>query len=231
MQIRTPQCLYLTVKIKGMRDIAVFGAGGYGSEVACLIQKINSRGPQWNFIGFFDDNEKLYGKKLQYGKVLGSIHELNNWPGPLSLIFAIAEPLTLKKVVSKVLNKNIHYPNLLDPDISYLDFQSLKIGHGNIVGYACRFSCNVNIGNFNIIVNDTTMGHDVQVGDFNVFLPETRLSGMVKVGNLNFFGMRTAVLQGLTVGNSTRIAAGSFVMRDTQDDFLYSGNPAKKLRL
>ena len=214
-----------------MKDIAVFGAGGYGSEVACLIQKINSRGPQWNFIGFFDDKTTLAGKKLQYGKVLGGVDKLNAWPKPLSLVFAIAEPLTLKKVVSKVFNKKVAFANLLDPDISYLDYQTFKMGYGNIVGYACRFSCNVSIGNFNIIVNETTMGHDVQIGDFNVLLPETRLAGMVKIGNLNFFGMRTAVLQGLSIGNNTRIAAGSFVMRDTQDGLLYSGNPAKKLNL
>ena len=215
-------------KTNKMREIAVFGAGGYGREVSCLIQKINSRGPQWNFIGFFDDSKELAGKTLQYGSVIGGIKELNKWDKPLYVVFAIAEPKSLKQVVSKLSNKNISYPNLLDPDISYLDFQSFKIGHGNIVGFGCRFSCNVQLGNFNIIVNATTMGHDVMVGDFNVLLPETRLAGMVTIGDSNFFGMRTAVLQGFKVGNNTRIAAGSFVMRDTQDNFLYSGNPAKK---
>lgn len=44
-----------------MKDIAIFGAGGFGREVACLIKRINKIKPQWNFIGFFDDNEELKG--------------------------------------------------------------------------------------------------------------------------------------------------------------------------
>ena len=212
-----------------MKDIAIYGAGGYGSEISCLIQKINSRGPQLNFIGFFDDNRNLDGQKLQYGVVLGGIEALNNWDKPLSVVLAIANPEVLEVIINKITNKNIDFPNLLDPDISYLDFRSFLIGQGNIIGYGCRFSCNVKIGNFNIIINATTIGHDVQIGDFNVLFPETRLSGLVKVGNSNFFGMRTAVLQGLNIGNKTRIAAGSFVMRNTADGFLYVGNPARKL--
>ena len=40
-----------------MNDIAIYGAGGFGCEVACLIKRINEKEPTWNFIGFFYDNE------------------------------------------------------------------------------------------------------------------------------------------------------------------------------
>ena len=87
------------------------------------------------------------------------------------------------------------------------------------------------LGDFNILVNASVFGHDVSVGNYNLFFPEVRLSGMVSVGDSNFFGMRSAVIQGFEVGSNTRIAAGSFVMRNTKDGFLYSGNPAKIMRL
>lgn len=35
-----------------MRDIAIYGAGGFGRETACLIKEINSVKPTWNLIGF-----------------------------------------------------------------------------------------------------------------------------------------------------------------------------------
>ena len=46
-----------------MKDIAIYGAGGLGREVACLIRMINESKeiPEWNFIGFFDDDSSLYG--------------------------------------------------------------------------------------------------------------------------------------------------------------------------
>ena len=39
---------------KTMKDIAIYGAGGFGKEVACLIKRINEQEPTWNLIGFFD---------------------------------------------------------------------------------------------------------------------------------------------------------------------------------
>lgn len=51
-----------------MKDIAIFGAGGFGREVACLIRSINEcidvDEERWNFIGFFDDVKE---KRIQNG--------------------------------------------------------------------------------------------------------------------------------------------------------------------
>ena len=43
-----------------MRDIAIYGAGGFGKEVACLLNRINEVNHQWNLIGFFDDIKKNF---------------------------------------------------------------------------------------------------------------------------------------------------------------------------
>ena len=67
-----------------MKDIAIYGAGGFGREVACLLRRINEQAPQWNLIVFFDDDITLIGTKNEYGEVLGGIEELNGWN--LSLI-------------------------------------------------------------------------------------------------------------------------------------------------
>ena len=42
-----------------MRDIAIYGAGGFGREIACLIKEINGVEPTWNLIGFFDDGKEF----------------------------------------------------------------------------------------------------------------------------------------------------------------------------
>ena len=60
--------------------------------------------------------------------------------------------------------------------------------------------------------------------------PETRISGGTTVGNNNFFGARSLVLQRIKIGNYTRIGAASVVMRNTKDNNLYFGNPAKILK-
>jgi len=218
-----------------MKDIAVYGAGSYGQEIACLIKKINlcnkSSEDKWNFIGFFDDAEKLHGEDLGYGKIVGGINLLNSWKSPLSIVIAIANVCVIKNIVNHIINPAILFPNIIDPDTSFKEAASFRIGKGNIIGEGCRFSPKVSIGDFNIIVNDSVFGHDVSVGDFNVFFPEVRLSGCVIVENCNLFGVRTAVLQGFKIGSNVRIASGSFIMNDALDDYLYQGNPARKLKL
>ena len=67
-----------------MEDIAIFGAGGLGREVACLINRINQDKQIYNFIGFFDD-EKPKGEFVNYGKVLGGIDALNAWTNSYQL--------------------------------------------------------------------------------------------------------------------------------------------------
>ena len=61
-----------------MKDIAIYGAGGFGKEVACLINRINDKKPTWNLIGFFDDNPVLKGEMIShFGPCLGGMDELN----------------------------------------------------------------------------------------------------------------------------------------------------------
>ena len=81
-----------------MKDIAIFGAGGFGREIACLIKRINQEGPTWNLIGFFDDNPKLKGTKNEYGDVLGGMSELNSWKSPLSVAIAVGNPSSVRKI-------------------------------------------------------------------------------------------------------------------------------------
>ena len=51
-----------------MKDIVIFGAGGFGREVACLLNRINKQTSTWNLIGFIDDVKNVSDEN-KYGKV------------------------------------------------------------------------------------------------------------------------------------------------------------------
>lgn len=217
----------------GTREIAIYGAGGFGREIACLIRKINEANPleeQWKLIGFFDDGVPV-GTRNVYGEVLGGIDILNAFPRQLGVVVAIATPTVLLSLPEKIKNPNIYFPNLIAPDVVFFDLASVSMGRGNVIGWGSRISCNVSLGDFNIAVGSLSVGHDSQIGNGNAMFPETRISGGCQIGSGNFFGMRSAVLQYVKIGNNTRIGAGSFVMRKTKDGFLYTGNPARKTEL
>jgi sugar O-acyltransferase (sialic acid O-acetyltransferase NeuD family) len=209
-----------------MNDIVIYGAGGFGREVACMIRAINKTDPQWRFIGFIDDGLMPETKNSQ-GGILGGIDFLNSYPQNIAVAIAIANPVILEQLVSKISNPNVWFPNLFAPNTIIFDANTFKKGQGNILFFGCRISCDVKIGNFNLFNGAVSLGHDAILGDFNVLQPSTRISGDCVVGNCNFFGVQSVVLQGLKIGNSTRIGAGSVVMRNTKDNSLYFGNPAK----
>lgn len=214
-----------------MKDIAIFGAGGFGREVACLLRTINEskKEPEWNFIGFFDDNPTLKGTSNEYGKVLGGMDLLNARETSLSLAIAIGNPSIVKKVVSNIHNHCIDFPNLFHPNTYFFDQNNIIFGQGNIICVGCSFSINVHIGDFNTFNGYVGVGHDATIGNFNSLMPAVRISGEVKIGEENFIGCAAVVLQQISIGNRTIIGANSTVIRKTKDGNTYVGNPATKV--
>lgn len=211
-----------------MKKIAIYGAGGFGKEVACVINKINEKTATWEFVGFFDDGITKGTEISHFGKVLGNLETVNHWQEEIHMVFAIGFPHIIKKLVNQINNPHVHYPNIIHPEVFFADLPSFKIGKGNIIVRACSFSCDVMVGDFNQFNSISALAHDVKVGSYNVLMPLTRISGAVQIGDQNLFGIGSVVMQNVQIGSNTRISAGSYVVRDTQDGFLYAGNPAKK---
>ena len=214
-----------------MKDIVIYGAGGFGREIACLLRLINEKDGQWNLIGFLDDNEALWGTKNEYGNVLGGSEWLNKYEKELACAIAVGSPNAVHAIVGKINNPKVSFPNLYAPTVAFLDKDSLKIGKGNIICTNCSISCNVTIGDFNLLNSYITVGHDAVIGNDNVVMPSCNISGGVQMGNGNFLGVQSVILQYIKIGNETRIGANSVIMRKTKDGFLYIGNPAKRVDL
>ena len=212
-----------------MQEIAIFGAGGFGREIACLIKRINEQHPNtWKLVGFFDDDEKIWGAWNEYGKVIGGMDALNQWDKPLDIVIAIGNPSVLELLVGKIQNKNISFPNLIDPNVEFMDKAHVEMGEGNVVCMRCTISTNVRFGNFNLLNVAVGVGHDASFGSYNVVMPNVNISGGVTVGDTNLFGVKSTVLQYLKVGNNVKIGACSLLMRNAKSDNLYFGIPAER---
>lgn len=216
-----------------MKDIAIYGAGGLGRETACLIRIINEAlpQPQWNLIGFFDDNPSIRGKQIgHYGPVIGGYGEANTYDKPLSVVLAIGSPELLKLIRGRISNANLDFPNLIHPDVRFSDFETFQIGEGNIIQGDCSFSCDTRLGNFNILNGSVVLAHDGVIGNNNVVMPNVRISGEVEIGEQNLIGACSFIHQGLHIGNRVTLSAGSILLTRPKDGCTYMGNPAKIFR-
>ena len=87
-----------------MKDIAIFGVGGFGREVLTLIQDINKVEPIWNVIGFFDDGKEI-GAQCHGYKVLGGSKELREWKSDLSVVIAMVGCTILGVTIERIAYK------------------------------------------------------------------------------------------------------------------------------
>lgn len=211
-----------------MQEIAIYGAGGFGKEVACIINKINEKEPSWKLVGFFDDGIPKQTKISHFGQVLGGVEELNQWNSPLAIAFAIGNPEIIKTLVNKITTPHISYPNIIHPEVFFADPISFNIGRGNVIVRGCTFSVDVQIGDFNQLNSLSSLAHDVSMGSFNILMPLTRVSGEVTIGNSNVFGINTLILQRIKIGNNIKTGPAAVLMMKTKDGNLYMGNPARK---
>lgn len=214
---------------KQTKRIAIYGAGGFGREVAGGIQRINlSSDEEWEIVGFYDDNKPVGESVSHYGNVLGGIEELNAQTKPLALAIAVGSPSIRKLIREKITNPNVYFPNIIAPSFKVLDYNTFKIGEGNIIQDNCSATCDVTIGDFNVFNGLNVLGHDDVIGNFNVLMPSVHLSGNVHIGDCNLLGVNSVVLQKVKIGNHITLGAGSVLMTKPKDGNTYIGIPAKK---
>lgn len=216
-----------------MKKLAIYGAGGLGREVAAQI--VNSvkkdEGIEWDLIGFFDDTMDPGVNISHFGKTLGGIDALNQWPEPLNVALAFGAPKTIRAIRAKITNPFVSFPNIIAEDFMINDTETFSIGEGNIIKGGSYVSTNVHIGNFNVLNGNIGFGHDDTVGDYNVFLPNVRVSGNVTIGDGCLFGTMSFIHQKLTVPDGVTLSPLSALLTKPKPQSLYIGNPAKRMKL
>lgn len=212
-----------------MQKIAIYGAGGFGLEVAMLIEQINEVKLQWDIIGFFDDGISD-GSMVNEYQVLGGINALNNWSSELFIVFALGWPQTKMKVCQQVANPNIRFPVLIHPSVITGNAKYLDIGEGSIICAGSIITTNITIGRHVIINLSCTIGHESTIGDFSSFMPTCNISGEVKIGDGTFWGTGAKVINQKEVGAHSIIGAGTVVTTDIPDHVTAVGVPAKVVK-
>ena len=211
------------------KDIAVFGAGGFGLEVAMLIEQINTVSDRWNFIGFFDDG-KVKGQMINDYPVHGGIGELNAWRQPLGIVFALGKPVAKMALIQKLDNIHLSFPTLIHPSVIIGNKKYVSIGEGSIICAGTIITTNITIGRHVILNLACTVGHETSIGDYSAFMPTCNISGEVTIGECTYWGTGAIVINLCRVGDRTTIGAGAVVVRDLPPGVTAVGVPAKIIK-
>ncbi len=210
-----------------MKNIVIIGAGGFGREVAWLIEDINKTNGEWNIIGLIDDNEEIQGKEIDGYEVIGNIEWLKKQN--LYVVNAVGDPIIKKKIIQRLEGSNNQYPVLIHPSV--ICSEKVQFGEGSIICAGNILTVNISIGNHVIVNLDCTIGHDAKIGDYSTVLPSVNISGFVELGECVSVGTGSAIIQGLTVGKNVIIGAGTVVTKDLPANCTAVGVPAKVVKL
>ncbi len=217
------------VKIKHVNKIAIYGAGGFSREVKMLIDQINQKNSEYEFVGFFDDFAEK-GKVINGYKILGGMSELNLINFKLGVVVAIGNTSIKENVVKKISNNNIYFPKLIHPS-ALIGNDNVHIGEGTIICAGNIITVDITIGSHVILNLNCTVGHDTEIGDYCSIMPSVNVSGEVKLANNVYVGTGAKIINKINVGVNSIIGAGAIVVKSLPSNCTAVGVPAKPIQI
>lgn len=213
-------------------QIAVYGAGGFGREVAWLAEACSTPEATYEVICFIEDNAALLGHSINDVPVLSLVEARERFPGAL-IAGGVGSPRTRQTIMEKAAGTGFRFATLVHPRVERSRW--VEIGEGAVI-------CAGNILTVNIVLQrhvqinlDCTIGHDVVMGDFTTLAPGVHVSGWVHCGQRVYMGTGAVILNGtenapLTIGNDAVIGAGAVVTRSVPPGVTVVGVPARPLQ-
>lgn len=212
-----------------MKDLIIFGASGFGREVAWAVERLNKVTPTWNLLGFMDDADDIQGTEINGYKVLGKAVDVGSYSDAYFVV-AVGASRTREKIVSnmKTVNPSIKFGTVIDPSVEMSNL--VVIGEGTIICAHTIITVNIEIGSHVIINLDCTIGHDAVLQDFVTLYPSVNVSGITNIGHAVELGTGMQIIQGKTVGDYSIVGAGAVVVKDIPAKCTAVGSPAKPIK-
>lgn len=206
------------------RRLYIFGAGGFGREVAWLAEQTWGNSVEINFVV---DNPRFL-KDTVNDIPISLLSEIAPDADARYLV-ALGDPIQRQRLASAFSLAGHRPCVLVHPRVEMSRW--VKIGEGAVICANCVVTCNVTIG-VHVQVNlGCSVGHDVKIGDYSTLSPGVNVSGNVHIGREVFVGTNASVINGepdkpLVIGDGAIIAAGACVIREVPPRMLVAGVPA-----
>ncbi len=211
-----------------MKDLVIFGTGGFAREVHQIVEDFDQDKSAWNFIGFLDGNPESHNKEIHGFPVLGGAEWLAGRHG-VAVVVAIGGPAGKRKLVEQIRAVDeTSFATLVHP-LAWVG-NRVSLGEGVVICAGTLITTDIRIGNHVILNLDCTVGHDSCIEDYVTVAPSVNISGCVKVGEGCDLGTNSTVIQGITIGHWSVVGAGAVVVRNIPSNTTAVGIPAKPIK-
>lgn len=196
-----------------MKDLIILGAGGTAFEVMEIVFAINKVKPEWNILGYLDDNEEVIGQIIEGFPVLGTIPSSKNYKDAFftSSIGSAYDTKLRMKVRQKVPFPNERFATLIHPNATICE--TAIIEPGTIIYSNVNVSAKTHIGHDVFIVFNTVVAHESTVGKHSILSVGVFLPSDVHVGECCYLGVGVATINQMSIGDNCLIGMGTKVVK------------------
>lgn len=210
-----------------MKRMAIYGAGGFGREVAWLAESCDRSN---EVVCFVDDSSDFIGKSVNDIPVLDFNGLRNRFQG-ITVVVAIGSPSVRQTVVDKLEMAGFAIGALVHPRTEMSRW--IKMEEGAIICAGCILTTNIHIKKHVQINLDCTIGHDVVMDDYTTLAPGVHVSGWVHFGKRVYVGTGAVFINGtknnpIAIGDDVVIGAGACVTKSISCG-TWGGVPARAL--
>ncbi len=211
-----------------MKKLILYGASYYGGEVADHIHDINisKNEPEWDLVGFLEDNPLMLGKERNGIPILGNKEWLEtNDLLPYYFICCIGNPMVKRNVIALLDSKKVKYGKIVHPTV--IKSSTSQIGEGSIV-MAGNILSTLSVIEPHAIVNMAcTIAHNAVIGKYSNINPGVRVSGNVTLEEGTFIGSNAVIFENLKVGKYSKISALAMVHSNVPEASVVMGVPGR----
>ena len=213
------------------KKLILIAASNFADEIVQLFRDINEQKttPEWEIVGFLDDNKALTGKVRNGISVLGTKEWIeNNNINDIFFVCCIGNPKAKKRVVQYFKDHNAKFASAIHPSV--IISNTSKVGEGTVVTAGNIITTNISIGNHIIINLACTVGHYTQIGDYCTINPGANISGDVIIAEAVSIGTNATILEKMSIGSFSIIGAAAVVNKPIPENVTAVGVPAKVIK-
>jgi sugar O-acyltransferase (sialic acid O-acetyltransferase NeuD family) len=196
-----------------MKKLLLVGAGSGSREVLLMIDRINAREPEWEVVGFLDEDPEVIGTEVDGYPVIGPDHE--HLGDDVYAVSGLMAPKVRQRLLEDVERRGYKLPTIIAPDVVLpRDFAA---GPGTIIMPSVTVSFDVQLGKGVLVLWGCALGHHLRAGEWATVLSFATIAGGCKVGARTVIGARATFNVNVTVGSDALIGVGTTVLRDVKD--------------
>jgi sugar O-acyltransferase (sialic acid O-acetyltransferase NeuD family) len=195
-------------------NYSIIGKGGLHDIILDILTKDK-------YQGFYDDSIS------DDPKYLGKLDKING-ENCLLAIASIKNMYLRANILNKLKDEKLLNINAISckSNISY----NVKIGKGNIILPFVQIGVNTSIGDGNIIFSNSSIEHDCIIGNNVNIAVGVNIAGSVIIEDNVFIGVGANIIDGIIIKRNSVIGAGSTVLKNVEENSIYYGCPAKKIK-